>query len=171
MKTSIKLFALGMILLGFSANSFGQATANAPTSATIIAPITLTKTVDMNFGNVAVIGAGTVILVPEGTRSATGGVTLPLAFPGTITAAEFTVGGEGTNTYAITLPASDLTITRVSGAQTMTVGTFTSTPSATGVLTGGLQTLKVGATLNVGAAQVAGVYTNETGFAVTVNYN
>jgi hypothetical protein len=53
----------------------------------------------------------------------------------------------------------------------MIVNAFTSTPSATGALTLGAQTLLVGATLNVGAAQVAGLYTNAIGFDVTVNYN
>jgi hypothetical protein len=53
----------------------------------------------------------------------------------------------------------------------MTVNAFTSTPSGTGALTAGSQILKVGATLNVGAGQVAGTYTNATGFPVIVNYN
>lgn len=171
MKNVTRFFALAVVILGFSANSFGQSTANAPASATIITPITLTKTVNMNFGNVAVnASAGTVILVPAGTRSATGGVTLPVV-AGTVTAATFTVAGEGTSTYSITLPTDPLTITRASGSETMTVGTFTSTPSVTGTLSGGAQTITVGATLNVAGSQVAGNYTNVAGFAVTVNYN
>ena len=38
-------------------------------------------------------------------------------------------------------------------------------------ITIGTQTLNVGATLNVTAAQPAGSYTNATGVPVTVNYN
>jgi hypothetical protein len=53
----------------------------------------------------------------------------------------------------------------------MTVGTFTSTPTATGLLTLGAQEILVGATLNVGANQVAGVYTNASDLSVTVAYN
>ena len=171
MKNIIKYFALAVVILGFSAASFGQSTANAPTSATIITPISLNKTVDMNFGNIAVnASAGTVILVPAGTRTKTGGVTLPVV-TGTVTAATFTVAGEGSSAYSITLPATDLTITRVSGSETMTVNTFTSTPSSTGTLSGGDGTITVGATLNVAGSQVAGTYTNAAGFAVTVNYN
>jgi hypothetical protein len=170
MKTSIKLFALGMILMGFGANVNAQVSATATTSATIITPIAITKTVDMNFGNVAVSPTvpGTVILVPAGTRTATGGVTLP-AVAGTVTAASFTVTGLGTSTYAITLPTTVSLAGVPSG--TMTVGTFISTPSGTGALTAGAQTLLVGATLNVAAAQAAGVYTNTTDLTVTVNYN
>jgi hypothetical protein len=53
----------------------------------------------------------------------------------------------------------------------MTVNTFTSTPTPTGTLTGGTETLRVGATLNVGASQPAGTYVSGTPFTVTVNYN
>ena len=131
-----------------------------------------TPNVDMNFGNVAVsaINPGTVILAPAGTRTTGGGggVTLP-ATTGTVTAADFTVTGNGNYTYAITLPSS-ATLTRVGFTETMTANTFTSTPSGTGTLSGGTQNLKVGATLNVAAAQVAGLYTCSS-FNVTVNYN
>jgi hypothetical protein len=147
-----------------------QVSATATTSATIITPIAITKTVDMNFGNVAVSPtiAGTVVLAPAGTRTKTGGVTLP-AVAGTVTAASFNVTGLGTSTYAITLPGT-ITLAGVPSG-TMTVGTFISTPSGTGALTAGVQTLLVGATLNVAAAQAAGVYTNTTDLTVTVNYN
>ncbi len=53
----------------------------------------------------------------------------------------------------------------------MTVDTWTSSPTPTGTLTGGTETLTVGATLNVGASQAAGTYISGTPFDVTVNYN
>jgi hypothetical protein len=122
----------------------------------------------MNFGNVAVSAtAGTVILTPASTRSLTGGVTLP-AVTGTVSAAAFAVTGLGASTYSISLPASYII---TSGSNNMTVNAFTSTPSGTGALTSGAQTVQVGATLNVAATQAAGTYTNATGFNVTVNYN
>ncbi len=172
MKKLILSFLAIVMVVSFSNQVMGQATASATATATIIAPITITQTGDMNFGNVTVQAgtAGTVILVPAGTRTTTSGVTLP-ATTGTIAAATFTIGGEGAYTYAITLPTSDYTITRVSGTETMAVNTFSSTPSSTGALSSGTQTLTVGATLNVSAAQVVGTYTNATGFDVTVNYN
>ena len=165
-----KLIAFSALLLAFSAKSFAQASATATSTATIVTPIGITKTVDMNFGNVAVgSSTGTAVLTPAGSRSATGGVTLP-ATTGTVAAASFNVAGEGTYTYAITLPSS-VTITRNTGTETMTVNTFTSTPSSTGALTAGAQTLTVGATLNTGASQVAGTYVSGSAFTVTVNYN
>jgi hypothetical protein len=170
MKATTKLIALTLTLIGLSINTFAQVSATATTSATIITPIAISKTVDMNFGNIAVSPtiAGTVVLAPAGTRTKTGGVTLP-AVTGTVAAASFTVTGLGTSTYAITLPGT-ITLTGIPSGS-MTVGTFTSTPSGTGTLTAGSQTLNVGGTLNVGAAQAAGVYTNTTDMTVTVNYN
>jgi len=54
----------------------------------------------------------------------------------------------------------------------MTVSSFVSNPSSTGTLSSsGSQTLDVGATLAVAAAQTPGTYTNSTGVQVTVNYN
>jgi hypothetical protein len=172
MKTSIKLFALGMILMGFGVNVNAQVTANAPTSATIVTPIAITKTIDMNFGNVAVSTAsGTVILSPASLRTPDGGVTLP-ATAGTVAAASFTVTGQANYTFSITLPSTDFTLTRSSGTETMIVNAFTSDPTPAGLLSGtGSQTLNVGATLNVTGSQVAGLYRNLTGFPVTVNYN
>ena len=123
----------------------------------------------MNFGNVAVnASTGTVILTPAGARSATGGVTFIPASPGTVTAASFTVTGLAGLTYSITIPT---TLTITDGTNNMTVNNFTSSPTPTGTLTGGSETLTVGATLQVGANQVAGVYTTTTPFDVTVNYN
>jgi hypothetical protein len=165
-RTMFILFAL----MGFAVGAFAQATASASATATIVTPIAITKTVDMNFGNVAVQTSpgGTVVLSPAGTRTKTGGVTLPNV-TGTVAAASFNVTGTGNYTYIITLPSSDVTIT--SGVNTMAVNTFTSTPSGTGALTAGAQTLTVGATLNVSAAQPSGTYTTGTPFDVIVNYN
>jgi hypothetical protein len=170
MKNTTKFFALTLAMLTLTISSFAQVSATATTSANIITPIAITKTVDMNFGNIAVSPtvAGTVVLVPAGTRTATGGVTLP-AVAGTVTAASFAVTGLGTSTYAITLPGTITLNGTPSG--TMTLGNFASTPSGTGVLSAGAQTILVGGTLNVGAGQTAGVYTNSSNMTVTVNYN
>lgn len=162
-----------LALIGLSMGASAQDTDSATATATIVTPISIAKVNDMNFGNVAVSAAtaGTVVMTPAGGTSTTGGVTLP-ATAGTVSAASFTVSGEGTYTYAITLPTTDYTITHTTTpASTMTVNAFTSTPTGTGALTAGSQTLNVGATLNVDAGETAGTYTNATGFDVTVNYN
>jgi hypothetical protein len=164
---TVSVFILTLLAV---TTSFAQATASATATVTIVAPIAITKTVDMNFGSVAVKSlGGTVVLATDGGRTATGDVTIASGISGA--AASFDVTGEGNYTYAITLPSTDYTITRVSGSETMTVNTFVSNPSGTGALTAGAQTLTVGATLNVAGSQVAGTYTNAIGFDVTVNYN
>ncbi|MBL0339768.1 MAG: DUF4402 domain-containing protein [Bacteroidetes bacterium] len=164
-----KLSALAILVIGFAANASAQSTASASASATIVTPISITKTIDLDFGNVGASGAaGTVSISPAGLRAATGGATLP-ATAGTVSSASFNVAGQANYTYAITLPAS---VVISSGANNMTVNAFTSNPALTGLLSGaGAQTVTVGATLNVGAAQAAGVYTSVTPFDVTVNYN
>ena len=172
MKNFSKVLATAAIAIAFSNSSFAQSTATASASATIITPITIVKNVNMDFGNVAVSAslAGTVVLAPAGTRSTggAGGVTLP-STTGTVAGADFTVSGQASYTYAITLPSS---ATISSGSNTMNVNAFTSSPATTGTLSsGGTQDLKVGATLNVSAAQAAGTYTNSSAVPVTVNYN
>ena len=159
-----------------SINTFAQtagATATAHAYATIITPITLTKTTDMNFGNiVAGTSTGTVVLVVNATRMSTGGVILPTATPGTITSAKFETKGLANATYAITLPTSiNISKNGSNGNNSMIVNGFNSSPASTGGIlsNSGTQNISVGATLNVGANQDAGEY--EGTFDVTVCYN
>lgn len=162
---------IALLIVGLSANAFAQVTATASTTATIIAPIAISKTLDMNFGNVAISAAsGTVALATDGTRTPLGGATLP-ATAGTVSAASFAVTGAGSYTYTITLPATAITLTGATAG--VTVDAFVSNPSGTGTLSaGGTQTVLVGATLNLPAGGVtAGSYSNAAGLTVTVNYN
>jgi len=167
------IIAAAVVVFGSTSNTFAQASATASCAATIITPISISKTVDMNFGNIAVAAAtsGTVVLSTASARTTggAGGVTLP-STTGTVAAAQFSIAGQASYTYAITLP-TNASLSDGSG-HTMTVSSFTSNPSATGTLSsGGTQTLYVGATISVAAAQAAGSYTNATGVPVTVNYN
>ena len=156
------LILTALVCLAVGTNTFAQS-AVGTASATLVTPITLANSQDLQFGRLS-RGAtlGTVVITPAGVRSATGGVTLII--PSSVqTQAIFTATGQPSTTYAITLPVS-ATIT--SGANTMTVNTFTSNPSGTGTLAaGGTQVINVGGTLNVSATQAYGAYT------VTVAYN
>ena len=171
-KLGLLLTMVGAFLM-LTTNVMAQSvTASATGTGEIVAPLAIAKTVDMVFGNVSAgASGGTVVLAPDGSRTRTGTVQLAANTTGSPTAASFNVTGEGVYTYSITLPSGDYTLTRSGESETMLVTTFTSTPSETGALTGGAQTLLVGATLNVSAAQVAGTYTNATGFDVTIAYN
>ena len=173
MKKLTKILTLLTVMVAFSAATFAQVDATATATATIVTPIAIANAGDMNFGNIAVSAAGgTVILDPDGTRSITGGVTLPSTV-GTVSAAHFDVTGTPSYTYTIVISGAPLTITHTTiPANTMTVVGFVSNPSGTGTLSaGGAQTIDVGATLNVGASQVGGTYVSGTPFTVTVNYN
>jgi len=130
-------------------------------------PISLAKVADLGFGAVfAGASTGTVVVTPAGARSSTGGATLGAFLPGT--AGSFTVTGALSAMYVITLPSS-VTLSATGGG-TMTVDTFTSTPSATGTLnSSGSQALAVGATVHVGASQAQGNYSGT--FNVTVAYD
>lgn len=67
MKTTNKiLFVLGLLVIT-SYGASAQATATATASATILTAISITKTADMNFGNISVQASsgGTVILNPS----------------------------------------------------------------------------------------------------------
>jgi hypothetical protein len=165
-----KIKLLFLLTAGFITNTFAQATATV--TATIIAPIAISNALDINFGNVAVQAgvAGTMVIAPTGTRTRTAGLTLP-STTCTFTAASFTIEGASGYTYVITIPSTGYIITKRTTLETMTVSIFTSSPSSTGTHKGGSENLNTGATLNVGAGQVPGVYTNATGFDVTVNYN
>jgi hypothetical protein len=160
-----------IVMIAVTTGVMAQETATASSSATIVAPIGIAQSTDMNFGNVATNATGgTVVLSPAGGTTPSGGVTLP-ANTGTVTAAAFDVTGEGAYTYTITLPSSAIILSDAGAANQMTVGTFISNPATTGALTSGAQTVNVGATLNVAGGQVAGVYTNASDLTVTVNYN
>jgi len=167
MKNRAQYFAL--LLVGFSAHAFAQATAAASTTVTIVTPIGITKSVDMVFGNIAAAPTpGTVVLGTNGVRTPNGGVTLP-ASAGTVTAASFAVTGSGSYTYTITLPASPITLSGTTDG--VTVGAFVSNPAPTGTLSAGTQTVNVGATLIIPASTAADTYKNTSGLRVTVNYN
>jgi hypothetical protein len=132
----------------------------------------ITKTADLSFGAMVPYTGGTVTVTPFGVRNATGGVLLVSGFAGSIHAATFTVTGSPNATYSIGLP-EDGTVTLRDGADhSMALDTFTSVPAGSGTVSGaspGTQTLKVGATLHVGASQAAGQYTGSYEIIVAFN--
>lgn len=185
MKTNrtLKLITLTAAIFGFAATSFGQnengntaTSANTTASATIIRPIgiALNEGSALRFGNIVPSANGTVKVAPDDTPTYSAGI---VAFTGSgaagiISAAKFTVSGDPSNSFSITLPTS-VQITTGEGGATMTVDTFTSTPSETGTLSSGeaagTASLNVGAKLTVAATQATGTYTGT--FQVTVAYN
>lgn len=148
------------------------ATLGAPSSAaqttgrvgaTIASGLAVTSVKPLEFGVIAPDADGSVVVFPDGRRTASGGLKL-LASGDTTFAAEFSVTGAPGATYSIALPGS-VVITK--GSESMTVSDFSCT--APGNLVGGSATLRVGATLTVPANQPSGRY--EGSYNVVVNYD
>lgn len=174
MKKVILVAAIA-IAAGFSSKVSAQSsTASADAQATIITPIAISKTTDLNFGvmSVSATTAGTCVLSTSNGRTATGGVNLSTTGTQSSNAA-YTITGQEDATFAITLPGS-ATVTKEVGV-TMNIKDFTArvqdagADATTGTLTGGTRTMSVGATLEVAAGQATGVYNGS--FDVTVAYN
>ena len=176
MKNLTKILTMAGIVAcsAFATKASAQqiATDNGDAHATVVTPISIAKAADMEFGNLAVdASGGTVVLPATGSRTTTGGVTLP-STTGTVNAASFTVSGQANYVYAITLPSS---ITITDGAShNMTINSVVSSPTVAsgGTLSaGGTETLYVGGTLNVTGSQTPGTYNTTTPFDVSVVYN
>jgi Mat/Ecp fimbriae major subunit len=195
-RANIRNIVLAAAAFG-AAGSAQAATSNIPVSAVVLPPITVSQPSDMRFGSIAPAAtAGTIVLaLPAtlaatppttaaptivGTRTATGGVIMVGGGTCSATilcgAGGLQVAGPVSGSFStVTLPA---TVTLTSGANTMTVGTLTKRYGAdgtAGVITGagaftagGIATVLMAGTLNVGIAQASGTYTGT--MAVTVDY-
>lgn len=174
------------VMLAFSptpALAQDVATASASAQATVVAPLTLVKVTDMNFGRVAARPtAGTVIINPNtGACTVTGG----LIHQGLCRYAEFAGMGTKRMTVKIQVPTT-ITLTGPAGATMLvdqvTLGTAPELQYISGngngigagnrrydiVSNTGIFTFRVAGRLNVGANQRPGVYTGT--FSVTVVY-
>jgi hypothetical protein len=147
-----KVFALILLILfGLSVAAFSQSNASAIATATIVEPVGISQSVDSDYGNVAVILAGTVFMTPVGVTPKKGNIMLPVS-SGTYTAASFYLSGTAGYTYTISVPSKPVTIHR--GTEFLKVDTFSSDNA-----------------LNAGDGLTAGVYVSITPFNVMVNYN
>ena len=173
MKKFQTLTAAALMLFAFATSSNAQSTAYSTATATLLTPISIAKNTDLHFGTLAASAtAGTVVLDYADGRTKTGGVKLLTGTSAEKTAV-FTVTGEGTNTFSISIPSS---ISLSDGAtHSMTINGLTCDEGTSSQLSSGTKVIKVKGTLVVSANQSAGVYTNtatdNTGLYVTVNYN
>jgi hypothetical protein len=171
MKKLASIFAIAFLMtLGFNAaaqSSGNSETATANASATIIAPISISKVLDLRFGTITKTAtAGTVTLTPTenlGVTYSADDMATTLTARG---AAKFNIVGEAGAHFAVNVPA---TITlNGTGSNTMTITTSKNLATANNTLTEGSAVLYVGGVLAVGANQTVGSYSNT--FDVTVSY-
>lgn len=160
---------LNLIIFTLAGEAFAQtsATASFTASVTIIQPIGITTTSNMNFANLDAKSGGEVILSPDNTRITTGSVEL--ANDAAVSAASFEVTGEDGFAFSISLPGNDFVLSN--GSENMIIKDFTSSLAEGGSLAGGSKIVRVGATLKVNQNQTPGEYNSDTSMNVTVNYN
>lgn len=176
MNKMILSLAVIMGLLCLTSSVFAAGDANADASAKIQKAIAVVKdTGAVNGGDLAfgVIVPGTATVVTVGTNNARTKDTGTATLLGTsFGAASFNVTGSPDATYTVTKPVAAITITKISGTETMSVDNWTCTASGPQTLSSdnvGAGSFKIGGDLHVGAAQVVGEYTGV--FTVTVAYN
>jgi len=150
----------------------GQATATGHIYAEVIEAVTAVETSAMSFGRFSPGDLGGSILIPaSGAAVATSTV---VTADSEINPATFSVTGAKNATFSVTLPEGPATLTSSDGTGVLKVTDWTATSSDgsdTYVLTGGTQTVKVGATLQVGSTNEnpKGIYTGS--YQVTFAYN
>ena len=171
---SIKFFAVAILFSGVSVISSAQVTNNATTTAdvTIIKPITIVSNQNLEFGTIAVNGAGTVEITAAGVVTPSTNISLlTTATSATRKAAKFTITGEPTYKYSIALADQDGTanVAKLTGAgEPMIVNLINGKAASANVLAAGNNELFIGGTLNVASGQLSGAYTGT--FKVTVAY-
>lgn len=158
------LFLIILAPLGVLGQNSASATFTA--SATIIEPIEVQTTSDMNFAEIDARNGGTVILNPDNTRSAFGDVQLKSS--SAVSAAVFEVKGQNGYSYSINIPTGDFTM--INGSKQINLKDFTvNTDSST--LNSDSQVIRMGATIEIEPDQEPGRYITPTPLEITVSYN
>jgi hypothetical protein len=170
-----KVILAGALCAGGSAVPAAAQTVTGVLNVAVVRPNTIVGYEDLDFGNVArPAAAGTLTMNAQTGVLTTGGGLLTLG--GTPAQGEFVGYGTPLRFVVINGPGS-ITLTRVSGAQTMTVnnlrmsvngGTQRNISGAHRLDAAGFIFLKIGGRLNVGANQMDGAYIGT--YTITANY-
>lgn len=165
MKKITLLSAFAMI--AFTANSFGQESADGTSTTTVIAPITIAAEQTLAFGNVTENGSGGTVTVTAAASASATGADGAQAVDGTVTAGSFNVGGETGNLYEITLPSTTTTLTGADAAAPTIAVSGLNTDIAEGTI-GTDGTFYVGGIITLTAGQAVDTYTGT--YTATVQY-
>lgn len=152
-------------------------TSTQGSEAVVVTPLSFVEVNDLKFGTIipSTTSGGNVVLDPDGTRTATGGIILvgnshqPAEFAGLGTQNQIVDISVGANTIWLTGPGPRMRVRRFRVGSTPTT-LLTTTPrffrigSATGIFR-----FPVGAELRVRRNQPAGLYTGT--WDITLNYN
>lgn len=165
-RISFLMAMAAILMMSFSTPAHAQATDTGDITVTVSSqPITLANETELSFGTVFPYGrAGTVRVTADGMTFPT---DAHVSTPGSN--ANWAVTGIPTAYYAITLPV-DGAVSVSNGTEAMAVNHFThSAGTAPRLDASGIDAFGVGATLEVGANQMAGTYSGS--YSVTVAYN
>lgn len=172
MTKKLVLSTAALVAVGFSHTAFAQAsaTATASGSTTIIRPVTISKTADLQFGRIVkpATGAGTVTMTDAADAVSAGSGAVALT--STTSRAKYTINGEGAMGVSLTIPAS---FEMSNGTDDIEV-TLDPDLGATTTLSGsagaaGTKALNVGGSFSVPNDISTGAFTGT--FDVTVAYN
>lgn len=175
-----RLFTIGLIaafLIVFTVRlSYSQisnmASATGHIYAEVITAFSAVETSQLNFGRFSPGPyGGEIILTPHGTVSILGSVFRGGGFHNP---ASFYLTGDNSTTFSVNLPKNQAVLTSTSDTKTMIVKNWVSIPApgpGAGTLTQGMQTVYVGATLEVGTINdnPAGIYTGS--YTITFDFN
>jgi hypothetical protein len=171
------LAAAAVAAMAMGSQSAMAQSASGDAAVTVVTPILVSKTTNLVFGQLY-SGTGTSIISTAGVQN---GGTAGMAGTQTVSAAVFSVQGQGAFAYTPTItvtPATPAVAGLAISAMLGRCGTGAdvvlppAAPTAvTGcVLTAGAGTVAVGVTVTITAAAIAGVHTVGT-IAITVAYN
>ncbi len=176
-RKALPLFGVAVAMLAAlaPAPALAQVARTTTAETVIVRQLSFIKDEDLDFGTILPSAtAGQVRLEPNGTRTATGGVTL---VGSTHQAARFAGFGTYNQQVLISMSANTIQLTGPGAPMTVSQWEIGSTPTA--ILsttpmrfrigaTNGVFNFPLGARLNVGANQAPGVYTGT--FSITLNY-
>ncbi len=155
--------------------ALAQGSAQSEAEAIVLRPLSFFKVNDLDFGSIIASGtAGTVRLLPDGSRTRTGGATLagnggePARFAGLGTPQRQVNISLGSNSIWITGPGTRMRVRDFEIGSTPTAILSTSPTRFRIDSALGNYNFPVGATLEVGANQAPGDYSGT--FTITLNY-
>ena len=149
-----------------------QASVTGHVFAEVVVAFSAVETSQMNFGRFSPGPyGGEIILTPQGTVSVMGSVARG---SGMHNAASFYLTGDNSATFSINLPKASAILTSTSDSKTMLVKNWVSSPApgpGAGTLQNGVQSVYVGATLEVGTMydNPVGIYTGT--YTITFDFN
>jgi len=146
---------------------YSQATVTGHISAEVVEAITVGESSPMNFGRISASELSGAMVIPSNGKTKTGALS-------NINPAVFSISGSEDATFAVTLPEGPTTVTNMADGSTMKVTDWTSSSdegSESYLLAGGVENVKVGATLQVGSTteNLRGTFTGS--YKVTFAYN